>query len=508
MLGMSPISQSQVLEAFRGAVGKTNVVTDSKSLHEAQTTTYKTDQKVLGIVRPGSSDKVQKVVTIARQKRIPIYVYSTGKNWGYGSRVPQANNSLLVDLGRMNKILDYNEELGYVTVEPGVTQQQLYDFLKEKGAPFGLSTTGSAADTSIIGNICERGVGVGPYGFRSHYVGGLEVILPSGKCIHTGFGRFANARAAAIHPEGIGPSFYDMFLQSNYGIITKLTMFLAPTPAYSRFIDISITEDKDLGKYLDVLLRFNFYSTSRKLISFRNDLQMILAKTQYPWRLTNNETPLSAEAVDQLKRKYDIDYAWKALVVIYGYTRQEVTAQINYFKSLTKQMEGITVSPLYNENTLGNRPRGLSSTLYWRMRTEPPTIKNPDTDGCGLIRLSMAVPFTAADIASVIGIMRRVIIQFKYEPLIEGHCISERTVVVVAPILFDRTIAGEDANALECHDTLLRQLMEAGYYPYRDNGRAMTLFPSSSDDYDSFQTTIKNAVDPDNILSPGRYESA
>ena len=37
-----------------------------------------------------------------------------------------------MELKKMNKIIDFNEELGYVTIEPGVTQQQLYEFLQEK----------------------------------------------------------------------------------------------------------------------------------------------------------------------------------------------------------------------------------------------------------------------------------------------------------------------------------------------------------------------------------------
>ena len=61
----------------------------------------------------------------------PVYPISSGKNWGYGSRARCATRVLL-DLGRMNRILDFNEELAYVTIEPGVTQRQLYDFLSAR----------------------------------------------------------------------------------------------------------------------------------------------------------------------------------------------------------------------------------------------------------------------------------------------------------------------------------------------------------------------------------------
>lgn len=502
---MSPMRNGQVIKELGGIVGNENIVTESDLLTEAQTATYKTDQKILGIVKPANVEQVQEVVRVANKSKIPMYVYSTGKNWGYGSRIPHSSGSFLIDLGRLNRISDYNEELGYVRIEPGVTQLQLYNFLQENKAPFSFSITGSSPDTSIIGNICERGVGFGPYGFRSHHISDLEVILPTGECLRTGYGRFANAKAAAVYPEGIGPSFQDMFLQSNYGIITKLTMFLAPTPTYSQIIKIAIARDEDLADRLTLLHKFSFYSTSAKIISFRTDLQMLLLHTQYPWHLTN-KTPLPDDIARQLKQKYDINYAWKAVIFVYGYTRQEVAAQISHFKSLAANIDGVTISKLYNERTLGSGPQPLSNSCYWRMKTKPPEVKKPDTDGCGLIRLSIAVPFSARHITAVTNLMKQVTAQFGYEPFIEGHCISQRTALVIAPIIYDRTVPGEDENALKCHDQLLTLLMAAGYYPYRDNGRAMTLFPIDSEHYASLQRSIKNALDRNSILSPGKYE--
>ena len=56
---------------------------------------------------------------------------SCGKNWGSGSRVPVRDDCVLLDLGQMNRILDFDEELAYVTVEPGVSFGQLFSYLQE-----------------------------------------------------------------------------------------------------------------------------------------------------------------------------------------------------------------------------------------------------------------------------------------------------------------------------------------------------------------------------------------
>lgn len=51
--------------------------------------------------------------------RVPVYPTSRGRSWGFGSRVPAADGCVLLDLGRMNRIVGFDERLAYVTVEPG-----------------------------------------------------------------------------------------------------------------------------------------------------------------------------------------------------------------------------------------------------------------------------------------------------------------------------------------------------------------------------------------------------
>ena len=148
----------------------------------------------------------------ANEHRAPIYPVSTGKNWGYGSRVPPTDGCVLMELHRLNRITDYDEKLAYVTVEPGVTFRQLYGFLREKGSNLMLSVTGSTPDSSPVGNALERGAGSGPYADRAAHVCGFEVVLPSGDIVHTGFGRFPGAKTAKLHRWGVGPYLDGLFL--------------------------------------------------------------------------------------------------------------------------------------------------------------------------------------------------------------------------------------------------------------------------------------------------------
>src|SRR5207244_2148969 len=122
----------------------------------AATATFATTARSPAIIRPASRAEVQEAVRIANRYRTPLYPVSAGKNWGYGSRVPVRDGCVLMELGRMARILDFDEDLAYVTVEPGVTPRQLLAFLREQGSRLRLGLTGSTLDASLIGNVLER----------------------------------------------------------------------------------------------------------------------------------------------------------------------------------------------------------------------------------------------------------------------------------------------------------------------------------------------------------------
>ncbi len=203
---MSDSSNLQrALADWRTALGTDHVQTDPDLLAAAQTATFATSQRILALLHPADRDQVQACVRIAGQFGVPIYPISGGKNWGLGSRVPVTDGCVLLDLIRMNRITHYREDLACVTVEPGVTFRQLHAFLKERGSRLCVSVIGGSPDASVIGNVVERGDGLGPYGDRLGTVCNLEVVLPGGECLHTGLGRFPGAHAAAVSRAGVGP---------------------------------------------------------------------------------------------------------------------------------------------------------------------------------------------------------------------------------------------------------------------------------------------------------------
>ena len=241
---------------------------------------------------PPTREHIQLSLRIANKHRTPVYVISSGFNWGYGSRVPVEDNCVILDLRRMNRILDFSEELAYITVEPGVTQRQVIEFLQRNKSRLWIDATGSTPESSLIGNTMERGFGHTPYGDHFANSCALEVVLPDGDCAETGFARFANAKAGPVYRWGVGPTLDGLFSQSNLGVVTRMTVWLMPAPDYFQAFFFRCDEDSALEPVIDALRPLRLNNTIRSASHIGNDYKVISSLQQYPWEETGGQTPL------------------------------------------------------------------------------------------------------------------------------------------------------------------------------------------------------------------------
>ena len=108
---------------------------------------------------PGSVEDVQAIMRWANRHEFPVFPISIGRNIGYGGAGPRVRGSLTIDMGkRMNKVLKLDERGCSCIVEPGVTYFALYEAIQEAGANLMMDTP-DLGGGSLIGNICERGIG-------------------------------------------------------------------------------------------------------------------------------------------------------------------------------------------------------------------------------------------------------------------------------------------------------------------------------------------------------------
>jgi (+)-pinoresinol hydroxylase len=124
-------------------------------------------------VAPESVEQIQKVLKVANEYKIPLWTISTGKNLAYGGSAPLLSGSVVLDLKRMNRILEVNEENGYALVEPGVSYFDLYRHIQDKGLKLWIDPPDPGWG-SPIGNSLERGGGRTP--MRDHVAGAYQAM--------------------------------------------------------------------------------------------------------------------------------------------------------------------------------------------------------------------------------------------------------------------------------------------------------------------------------------------
>jgi 4-cresol dehydrogenase (hydroxylating) len=226
----------QALARLRQVVGKDWLFTSDADLNtyrdayspfwgEAQ------ERKAAAAVAPASVEEVQQVVRIANEFRMPIYPISTGKNLGYGGSAPNLSGSVIVDLKRMNRILEVDAVRGFALVEPGVSYFDLYNHIQERKLGLWIDCP-EPGWGSVMGNALDRGVGYTGAAYRDHFGAhcGMEVVLPSGELMRTGMGALPGATTWQDYRYGFGPYVDGLFSQGNFGIVTKMGIHLMPQP--------------------------------------------------------------------------------------------------------------------------------------------------------------------------------------------------------------------------------------------------------------------------------------
>lgn len=532
-----PMTIESAIRQWQEILGPENLVHDEASLKRAETATFPTDQRVLAILRPCRTEEAAACLRVARLHRIPVYPVSGSKNWGYGSAVPCADSSALMDLRRMNSILDFDEKLGVMTLEPGVTFQQAYEFLEKRGSGRAITVIGGTPHGSIMGNTLERGIGTGPYGDRALYACDLQVILPNGEIMCTGLSRFENAQAAQLARWGSGPSLDGLFFQSNFGIVTRMTVFLPRKPAVFGAFRLALNDETNFSELVDRLQELRSHRLLESNITIMNDIRMFATYGQYPWSRTGGVTPLPHSLREQMRREQAVG-SWNVTSALFvpddaalSAVKRRVRRALGPFSThlvfvdkvvdryhallrpIWRHRWGLDIDKYldgsYHRSVYRGVPNSISmNQAYWRKKSPVPKDMDADRDRCGCIWVCPELPFTGQAALEVKRLLDAKFAEFGFDPLISFVGLSEQTLRAVAGIMYDREVPGEDEQALQCYEGMIHDLRESGYYPYRLGIRSMENARSDSKSYEWVVKTLKQALDPSQVLSPGHYVSS
>ncbi len=135
-----------------------------------------------------------------------------------------------------------------------------------------------------------------------------------------------------------------------------------------------------------------------------------------------------------------------------------------------------------------------------------PETLDPDRDRCGVVWCAPSTPFRGKEVNQMLQIVADSFKNYEFEPYLTLMANTERNINLIMAIFYDRDVPGEDEHALAWHDEVLHDLTEGGYIPYRLGIQDMDVLPPAKDDYGELMSRLKKALDPNNILAPGRYD--
>ncbi len=191
------------------------------------------------IVFAKTTEEVSKIMSLANKEKIPVTPRGSGTS-AVGSALA-AKGGILLDLSRMDRFLEVDKENGYVVVEPGVICNNLNaalaptHFFPPDPASANLASLGGMVSTNASGNRALK------YGTTKHYVLGLEVVLADSRIIKTG---------SIIGKTSAGYDLTHLFTnaEGTLGIITKIILKILPVPEYVAFAEARFPSTLDAGK--------------------------------------------------------------------------------------------------------------------------------------------------------------------------------------------------------------------------------------------------------------------
>ncbi len=533
---MKKVDWVGAIDAWTGILGNAYVLTDPTDRAAYERNVSGLERAIPVILRPSSTEEVQAIVKAANQFHTPLYPISTGKNWGFGSRLPSRGECAVLDLGRMNRIIEVNVAGQYAVIEPGVTQQQLYEHLQSHDIPLKLNVTGSAAETSIIGNCLERGIGY--FSSRADALSGMEVVLGNAEVIKTGFAHFANSRGTYQYHHGVGPSLDGLFAQSNFGIVTAAGVELMPEPEAQTVFVIRIDKEEKLGQLVDALSDLLRSGVTDSVIHVGNQPRSRIALGPLVYDYLVEHGMPEAEALEAAERYLEEEGfgPWSALAGVMG-TRQQVRLAKRRVRAAVRGIGSVmfltepvirvgkvvlsalrflpgmrrkrailaAVEALHDFSSCVPSSAAMQSVCWPVEKRTYPWPYEPDDTRSGMLYVVPFCPLMAADVIEMVRHANEICDAFGFEPYITLNTVNPRCLEAVINIAFDRNDAERTQQAQQCNDEMLTRYLEVGMIPYRVGVQDMSRLVDESDPFWRTVRDLKTAVDPNHIISPGRY---
>lgn len=508
------------------------------------------DREIACIVKPLSIESVEKLLQFANDQaktddKFSLHPISSGKNWGYGSSLPSTlEHVVLLDLSALNEITYFDDENGIISVQPGVTQGMLFEFLSEKKTQFMVPVTGAGPTTSILANALERGYGITPVADHFSSLTSIKGFLADGSFYESSLQAMVNSNNnenAECYVDKTfkwkhGPYLDGIFTQSGNMIVTEITLSLARLkPAFDSFYMRFLNENSLESAYSVVKDIFNNLEGVVGSINLMDKRRVAAMVADNPQGADSHKI-MTPEQVETISKKYDVP-EWTLVGTIYGTKSVAAAAKqdirkiakgkadqlifssgrlVKLGQYLTKNFNSPLLSSAREQleklsagiEVMQGKPSQVALPLaYWRnprVRPDKTRIMNPAKDGCGLLWYAPLVPAKAKSLKIFVDMVRKITPLYNIEPMITFTNLSAISTDSTIPIVFDLKNPNAVEDAHNCLQALYEEGVKLGFVPYRLNINQQRGLDANSAFW-RVAGKIAHSLDPHGLISPDRY---
>jgi 4-cresol dehydrogenase (hydroxylating) len=452
-----------------------------------------------GAVCPSSTEEVQAILRVAGQYGLPLWPISTGKNMGYGSATPATPGQMILDLKRMNRILHVDTDLATALVEPGVTYQQLSDYLAEHDIPLWIDVPTVGPIVGPVGNTLDRGVGYTPYGDHFMFQCGMEVVLADGQILKTGMGSLPGSTTWQAFKWGYGPYLDGLFTQSNFGVVTKMGLWLMPKPPVYKPFMVRHHKMEDIGALVDAMRPLRLAQLIPNCVLMMGaayQLSMFKRRSDV-W---DGEGPISDEAVEKAAKANELGM-WNSYFALYG--TQEMVAAIEPVTTAALRASG---GDVLTEREMNGNPwfHHHETLMRGGLNLDEIGMVRWKGAGGGLAWFAPVAPAKGEETRAQTDLARQILGKYGFD-YTAAWVIGWRELHHICALLYDRSDPEEHARADQCYNELVVSFAKKGWGSYRTGVSSMDLVARQFGETNrNVNQALKHALDPKGIIAPGK----
>ena len=459
------------------------------------------------VLFPTSTEQVQAIVAVANDFEIPLWTSSQGRNNGYGGPSGRVKGSVLISFRRMNKVLEINAELAYAVVEPGVRWIDLQEALKESGNDNLMISVPDIGWGSVVGNSLDNGLTYLPYGSDFMAPTGMEVVLANGELLRTGMGAIPGNKSWHLYKRGLGPTLDPLFMQSNYGIVTQMGYWLMRRPRAYAPMFLTIPQDSQLERAIDIVRELRLDGVIRGMPTIQNTLTLSGHFPDLLGQFAGADGVFSEDALQSLADASGVG-RWGMRLALYG----DETVVEHHVKRVTEAWKEIDGGRVDHHRTFLRHEWNEIVEFGDKVQAGIPNLDMLKTipEHIGHIGFSPVVPMVGSEVRDVVELIKNLVVERVGTNFVCAiYPFNERSCIVVSSLSFDTTDQEQTEASVAAAKMLVEEAGKLGYGEYRAHIDFMDIaaeqYSFNDHAYRKFCETIKDAVDPKGILSPGRH---